>query len=492
MNSIVSFGVVMSYPSRGLPGGHGMLGWFNKATTGDATFGRLRLIASARLLIPPFPTRAYTMMHGSLFRRIAAPFGLPLLLTACFSVPAAAQEWSRFRGPNGSGQSEAKIPAQWTERDVNWKVTLPGSGHSSPVLWGEKIFLTSADPAAGQRYVLCLSTADGHEIWRKPYPFDKHHVHEQNSYATSTPAADADRVYVVWANPTQCTLYALSHDGRELWHADLGSFTSQHGFAASPIIYKDLVVIGDEQDGPNPESGGNPATAKLDGKSALWAFDRETGEQRWKVPRKSTIVAYATPCVYEPEGGKPQLIFDSRSHGMSGIDPANGKVLWEMPLFDQRPVGSPILMGRLVLGTCGVGSGNNSLVAVDPDGSGHKPQVAYKIDRSAAPYVPTPVAKGDLVFLWTDRGIITCIDGAKGKVVWTQHQGGTFSSSPVRAGDKIFCTSVEGEMLVIAASDKFELLATNSLNETCRSTPAIAGGRMYVRTASHLMSVGGK
>jgi outer membrane protein assembly factor BamB len=430
------------------------------------------------------------MTHLSLPRRV--PHGLLWCWIALAAAPALAQEWTRFRGPNGSGQSEAKIPAQWSDADFNWKVTLPGSGHSSPVLWGDKIFITSADMSAGERYVLCLSAADGHEIWRKSYPFDKHHVHDQNSYATSTPAVDADRVYVVWANPKQCTLYALSHDGKDLWHNDLGSFTSQHGFASSPIVYKDLVILGDEQDGPNPESGGNPATASLDGKSCLWAIDRETGETRWKTPRKSTIVAYATPCLYESESGKTQLIFDSRSHGMSGIDPDTGKVLWELPLFEQRPVGSPFVLGRLVLGTCGVGNGNNSLVAVDPEGSGKKPRVAYKIDRSSAPYVPTPVAAGNLVFLWTDRGVITCIDGLKGDVKWREHPAGEFSSSPVRAGDKIFCIAINGDVSVIAASDKYQLLAKNSLHEMCRSTPAIAGGRMYVRTASHLMSIGGK
>ena len=431
------------------------------------------------------------MTQDSLFRRALQWPVLGCILLA--AVPALGQEWTRFRGPNGSGQSEAKIPAQWSEADYNWKVTLPGNGNSSPVLWGDKIFVTSADMGAGERYVLCLNAADGHEIWRKSYPFDKHHLHEQNTFATSTPAVDADRVYIVWANPKQCTLYALSHAGDELWHKDLGSFTSQHGFASSPIVYKNLVILGDEQDGPDTNGNGNPATAIFDGKSFLWAIDRETGEVRWKTPRKSTIVAYATPCVHELEDGKTELIFDSRSHGMGGVDPDTGKVLWELPLFDQRPVGSPFLLGRLVIGTCGVGGGNNSLVAVESDGSGQKPRVAYKIDRSSAPYVPTPVAAGNLVFLWTDRGVITCIDGTKGEVKWREHVAGAdFYSSPVRAGDKIFCCSLAGEMMVIAASDKFQLLATNSLNETCRATPAIAGGRMYVRTASHLMSVGGK
>ncbi len=268
-------------------------------------------------------------------------------------------------------------------------------------------------------------------------------------------------------------------------------------------MYQDLVIIGNEQDGPNPEGGGGPRRGgggsnpksgggDADGKSFLVALDRATGKEHWRRPRASTIVTYATPCVYESAGRPAELIFDSRSHGISGVDPANGNVNWELPLFDRRAVGSPIVVGDLVLGACGVGSGNNTLFAVRPGDSHRKPEVVYKIDKTSASYVPTPVANGKLVFIWNDRGIVTCIDGTDGQVKWRERVGGNFSSSPVRAGDRIFNVSVDGEVVVLAAADKYELLARNPLNETCRSTPAIAGGRMFVRTESHLVSVGGK
>jgi outer membrane protein assembly factor BamB len=430
-------------------------------------------------------------MPTSSFPRGAAS-ALVFVCLALAAASASAQEWTRFRGPNGSGQSEASIPAQWSDGDINWKAQLPGGGNSSPVLWGDKIFLTSADTKAGERFVLCLSARDGHLLWKKSYPYSKYHIHLQNSFATSTPAVDADRVYIVWSTPERSTLYALSHSGDEVWHRELGSFTSQHGFASSPIVYQDLVIIGDEQDGPNPEAGGNPDAASLDGRSFLWALDRGTGEVRWKTPRKSTIVSYATPCVYQPDGGKPELIYNSRSHGMSAIDPATGKVNWELPLFDRRTVGSPILAGGLLIGACGVGSGNNTVYAVRPDGGSLNPQMVYKIDKSSASYVPTPVAAGDLVFIWNDRGIVTCIDGPTGKIHWRQRIGGDFFGSPVRAGDKVFCTSLDGDVVVLAAADKYQLLAKNPLGETSRATPAIAGGRMYVRTESHLVSIGAK
>jgi outer membrane protein assembly factor BamB len=425
------------------------------------------------------------------FRHFAVRF-LGLAILACAATSATAQEWTRFRGPNGSGQSEASIPAQWSDADINWKVELPGSGHSSPVLWGDKIFVTSADPATSKRYLLCLSAADGHELWRKSFPYSSYHINDLNSFATSTPAVDADHVYAAWGSPEQSALYAFSHAGKEIWHCDLGPFISQHGFAASPIVYNDLVIVGDEQDGPDPEKGGNPDLG-YDGKSFIWAVDRATGNVRWKTPRKSTIVAYSVPCVYQSKDGKPELIFDGRSHGMSAIDPATGHIDWELPIFSRRAVGSPIIVGGLLIGSCGVGSGDNTLYAVRPDGESHNPQVVYKIEKSQAPYVPTPVAAGNLVFLFADRGVVSCIDGATGKTKWRHdHVATSFSGSPVRAADKIFCASADGDMIVIAASNEYQLLAKNPLQELSRSTPAIAGGRMYVRTVSHLMSIGGK
>ncbi len=422
--------------------------------------------------------------------------GLSAALLALFIVGnvGLAQEWTRFRGPNGSGESKADIPAKWTAANINWKVALPGKGHCSPILWGNKIFLTSVDAAANQRIVFCLDAADGKVIWRKDFNFANYHIHDQNSFATSTPAVDSHNVYVAWASPEGGQLTAITHTGDEIWHVDLGPFVSQHGFASSPIVYRDLVILNVEQDGPNPEGGGrSPADpSAVDGKSTIWAVDSGDGKVRWKSQRKTTIVTYATPCVHKLAGGKEELIFDSRSHGIAALNPADGKENWALPLFDRRAVGSPIVVGDLILGACGVGSGNNTLFAVHPGGKSQQAEVAYKIDKVSAPYVPTPVAKGDLVFLWNDRGIVTCIDGIDGKTKWRERVGGNFSGSPVRAGERLFAVSVEGEVIVLAASDKYELLGNYSLNETCRSTPAIAGGRMYVRTESHLVSVGGK
>jgi outer membrane protein assembly factor BamB len=226
----------------------------------------------------------------------------------------------------------------------------------------------------------------------------------------------------------------------------------------------------------------------------LIAVDAATGKTRWKTPRKTTQTGYGTPCVYQPGTGKPQLIFNSQSDGISAIDPGDGKVIWELAdLFDKRTVSSPVIAGGLLLGSCGSGGGGNYLVAVRPGVPAEKkaPTVVFTI-RKSAPYVPTSVAYGNLLFLWGDGGIVSCLQAASGEVKWQERVGGDFFSSPVCVDGRLFCVSVRGEVAVVEATDKFQVLAKNPLGELTRSTPAVAGGRMYIHTSQHLFSIGGR
>jgi outer membrane protein assembly factor BamB len=400
---------------------------------------------------------------------------LAVALLALLSSRAPAQEWARFRGLNGAGQSDATtIPASWSDSDYNWHVKLPGIGHSSPVLWGKKIFLTSADPDGNQRWLLCLSTETGKTLWIKPFDSSRHQIHLQNSFASSTPTVDEERVYILWGSPESYSVIALNHEGHEKWKKDLGPFQAEHGFGTSPIVFEDLVVVNNDQDGT----------------SSLVALDSKTGDIRWKIPRSTARVAYSTPCVFQPKGRPPELIFASQAHGVSGVDPKSGSTKWEIPVFEKRTVGSPIVCGDLILASCGEGAGNNTMVAVRPGSKDQKPEVAYQIDKSSAPYVPTMVAHGPLVFLWGDKGFVTCIDSKSGKVHWRERVGGNYSGSPIRVGDRLYCISMDGDVVVIAASDKYELISQQSLGESSRSTPAVADGRMYLRTQSQLFSLG--
>jgi outer membrane protein assembly factor BamB len=405
-----------------------------------------------------------------------------LLLTLAvlgLALPGLAQEWTRFRGPNGTGISTATtIPTEWGEKDFNWKVALPGEGHSSPVLWGDKVFLMSGDRASNQVYVLGIAARDGAILWQRSFPISRYHKNDYNSYASGSPATDSQRVYVCWPTPEHYTLMALDHAGRTVWEKDLGPYAAQHGGGASPIVYEDKVVLANEQDG----------------ESFLIAVDAATGATRWKTPRKTTEACYSTPCVYQPDGGQTTLIFNSQSDGISAIAPDTGKVLWELgTLFDKRTISSPILAAGLLIGSCGSGGGGNYLVAVrpgDPAG-GRKPELAYTIRRSA-PYVPTSVCVGDLLFLWGDGGIVSCLKASTGEVEWQERVGGNYFSSPVWVDGRLFCVSTRGEAVVLEASDHFKVLARNALGEQTHSTPAVAGGRMYIHTSKHLISIGGR
>jgi hypothetical protein len=222
----------------------------------------------------------------------------------------------------------------------------------------------------------------------------------------------------------------------------------------------------------------------------MMAFDRTTGTDVWKSKLSSSVTSYSVPAVLESKAGKPQLVCTNSGDGVFGLDPLTGKVLWSNSVFDKRTVSSPLVKGDLIFGSTGSGAGGNYLVAMRCDGKS-QPKLEYKISGSPAPYVPTSVARGDLLFLVSDGGIASCVDIKTGNVHWQKRIGGNYSSSLVRVYDKVYCASSDGEMIVLAASKEFEELGRTSLGDGIRSTPAIANGKMYLRTFSHLMSIGG-
>ena len=413
---------------------------------------------------------------------------LGLLASAAF---AAEGDWPRFRGPNGTGISPAAtVPVKWTESDYNWKVTLPGPGHSSPALWGEKIFLTCADPRTAKRMILCLSAADGRTLWQRDYPSKLYDQHQDNCYATSTPAADADRVYVAWTVPEEVILLALDHRGAEKWRRGLGPIVAKHGSGTSPIVHEDLVILANDQEDLARMVGAGRAA----GKSFIVAVDRTSGQTRWQLDRRTALAPYSTPCVYQAEGGPPELIFTSTAHGITAVDPRTGKVNWQMEkVFLDRCVGSPVFAPGLVIASYGYGARGSLLVAVRP-GSREKnvePQLAWDMKKSV-PLVPTPIVKDGRLFCWADDGTITCMNVSTGEQLWRERVGGQFYGSPVWVAGRLYAIARNGDVVVIAAADTFEPLARMPLGEPSFSTPAVSGGVMYLRTATHLVSVGGK
>lgn len=391
----------------------------------------------------------------------------------------AAQEWGRFRGPNGEGHaSAANLPVQWTEADYRWTADLSGVGYSSPVVCRGKLFVTSAIEDDATQMICCLSATDGAKLWEKSFESKPHKHHPFNCHAASTPALDEEAVYALWANPDQLAVVKLDQATGDLqWQRDLGPYAAEHAFGASPMVYKDMLIIPNDQDGD----------------SSIVALSRETGDTVWQAKRRSKKTAYATPCIFTPKSGPPQLIITSWAHGFSGLDPETGNSLWEVPLFKNRVVGSPLVTSGLVFGSAGTGGIGRQMYAVRPGdpSRGLEAEVVYEL-KGSLPYVVTPIACGGLLFSWFDKGVVTCLETATGEVLWRERIGGEYFGSPVCVNGRLYCISREGEVVVLAASREFKELGRVALGEASHSTPAVADGVMYLRTKSHVMALGGK
>ncbi len=397
----------------------------------------------------------------------------------------AGADWTRFRGANGSGvEASANTPAVFTEKDFKWKIDLPGIGHSSPVVVGKKIFVTCAEPKEATRYLICADLESGKTLWKKEYASRWFKQHDFNSFASASPVADGERVYYTFIAPESYMVYCVDQNGKDLWTYDMGRWQSQHGCGCSPILFEDTLIVPNDQDGPT---------------ASLVALDKMTGSERWRVKRKSGNTAASTPCAYKPkDGGPAQLIQTSSASGITSIDLHTGKENWAIPdAMRFRSVGSPVATDSLVVGTCGEGAKNRACVVVQPAAApGAAPKVLYKMPTGADyPYVPSPVIKGEHMFLWSDIGTVTCVKVASGQQVWQKsvRADGSkeeFFSSPIIAGDKLYNISKDGEVICLAAGDTFKLLGRSPLGDKCYATPAVAGDRLVIRTASHMMVVG--
>ena len=407
---------------------------------------------------------------------------LALLASATLSTNAAAQEWTRFRGPNGTGISAAKnIPVAWSEKDYLWRVGIPGESHAQPVIWGDRLFLMTSTESGRERAIACLRKTDGRELWKKSYPLPTHRPVNQNaSYANTSPVVDGERVIACFVSSEHFWVRAYDHAGNPLWSRDLGAFESQHGYGSSPMIYENTVIVPNDQDGV----------------SFIIALDVKTGAPVWKTPRRSASVgtAYCTPVVHPRPGAEPELLFTSQSYGVSSLDPKTGALNWESPVFDKRVIASAVVAGDLVIGSCGQGGGaGNFLTAIKLGGKGDvsKTHVAYKLTKST-PYVPTPLYLDGRLYLISDAGIGSAIEAATGREIWSERLRAEFFGSPVLIDGKIYCATTKGEMIVLATGDQFKELARNPIGEGTHSTPCVDGERLYIKTFTHLVCIGRK
>jgi len=428
--------------------------------------------------------------------------GALVLTSSAGAVTESA--WPQWRGPSGQGVSNEKnLPAEWTAtKNIKWKTAIPGRGHSSPIVWGNRIFLTTAiegDLVPGAKAVkhmdgdkeflhpdsvgadhkhlfkmICIDRDSGKIAWEQTAfegtPYDNRH--RKSSFASSTPTTDGKYVYAFFGTEG---LYAYDMSGKLMWKADLGKLgTVGMGTGTSPILYDNLLILQcDEENGAA---------------SFIVGLDKQTGKEVWRTARK-VQVSWSTPLLVRTD--KRAELVTSGSEFVIAYDPASGKELWRHKGVESNAIPSPVASSDLVFISAGFPAKVAMAIKLGSTGD-LADAVVWKYNKGTA-YVPSPILYGDYLYLTSDRGVLTCLDAKTGEV---KYEGGrvpvpaSFTASPVAVDGKILMTSEDGDTFVVKAGPKHEVVATNSVGEPVYASPAIADGHIFIRGERNLYCIG--
>ena len=264
--------------------------------------------------------------------------------------------------------------------------------------------------------------------------------------------------------------------GREVWKFDLGPFVTEDGPGTSPFVFEDMVILHFDQDKPG---------------SFLLALDAKTGRERWRWAHEGKKNTPGTPCILTPKAGSPQVVLDTYTLGMCGLDARTGRLVWQLPgLMKKRCVASTLVTDAgLIVAQCGEGPAETFVEVVRPSADGKSAEKLYEVLHTGG-HVPTPIAVHGLLFLWKENGFVTCLRAETNEQLWSERVQGSCYSSPVCVNNRLYNITSKGDLVVIDAAETFRLVARIPLGEGSSATPAIAGGRMYLRTFTHLISVG--
>lgn len=395
-----------------------------------------------------------------------------VLATVGSAAPAAAN-WPGWRG-DGSGVShEPNPPLYWSaDAGIAWATELPGEGNSSPVVWGDRVFLTASTDAGKQRLVLCLDRNDGHLLWRTELPAERApKTYVKNGYASPTPVTDGERVYAFFDSPG---MVALGMQGERLWTRDLGPFKNSYNLASSPVLCGDLVIQCCDQD---------------EG-SFIAALDRKTGEERWRTLRPGMSSQFATPLVITVDG-KTQVVVNGQT--VIAYDPADGKAIWSCRGMRPNVTPSAVAAEDLVY----VVSGRNGpAMAIDPRGTGDVTETHVRMQRSSGgPYVPSPLALPAGLLLPGDNGKVRLL-GGDGQALCELRIPGHYTASPVVGDNLVYWPNEKGDVAVLRVTGesdapRLELAAVNGAGGACMASPALTGGKLFLRTDKALLCISG-
>lgn len=402
------------------------------------------------------------------------------LALALLFVPASlfAADWPVWRGPRGDGTAEGTdFPTKWSATEnVKWKTTIPGWGHSSPVVSKGKVFVTGCVEEDKSRVLYCLDRKDSTVLWKETVvtaPLEK--KHKLNSFASSTPAADGEHVYLTFFDQPKLRVFCYDYQGKKVWEKAPGEFHSVHGFSSPPVLYKNLVIVNGDQDAPKGE------------KAYLVAFDKKTGDEKWRIDRPNKLRSYCPP-VFIEVAGKPQMVLTG-SKCVTSYDPETGEQLWIVNGPTEQFVSSVVFHQGMVFLTAGFP--DRWVMAIDPTGTGNvtKSKVLWS-QKNDGGYVPSPVAHDGHFFLVTDEGLASCWDAKTGKRDWRERLGSHHTGSGVVAGNHVYFTDDNGVTFVLKASSEFDLVAKNPLGEKCFTSPAFSDGQIFIRGEKHLFCLG--
>lgn len=401
---------------------------------------------------------------------------------------ACAENWPQFRGPNGQGQSgESGLPLNWSDTEnVAWKTELPGQSWSSPIVWDNHIFVTTATDEGTSCRVVALDRTSGRILWNNEvFRQQPGHKQERNTYASPTPATDGRLVYACFGDGS---FAALDYAGNVVWINRDYPFYSQHGLATSLLLHRDLVIMARDgsSDGQDKDLGWQ---RPWDGAFIL-ALDARTGKERWKARRGLSRISHGMPAVWEHDGTE-ELVSEA-GDVVQGFDLDTGERLWSSQVIGEGKVPSTVVGEGLVF-TAGGWGGRETIKAfrLGERGELGTSNLVWE-QRKGVPKIPSLLHVAPHLYGITDGGIATCLTAATGEIVWQERVGGNFSASPIAAEERIYIVSDSGDTTVVAAGPEFKVLAKNSLGEKVQASPAISQGQLFIRTEKNLFCLGAK
>ena len=384
----------------------------------------------------------------------------------------AAKYWSRWRGPSGQGlvTGSGYVDSWSATENVRWKTPVPGDGNSSPIVWGDRVFLTTAYDRGSKLSILAFRRSDGARVWETFVPAHAGYAHHKNGHASPTAATDGRRIYASFGS----ALAAVDMNGALVWNQDLGPISNYHGPAGSPLLYRDRLILYQDQSRD----------------AFIAAFDTATGRRLWRTTRDASV-GWGTPIAVRV-GDRDEIIVNGQGR-VQAYDPATGRELWSCRGTTMEVIPTPVVGYGMVY--CASGRAGPTL-AIRPGGSGDvtRTHLVWTTPRGS-PFVPSPILVGEHLYTVNDMAsIVTSVEATSGKLVWQGRLGVAtregFSASPVAVDGKIFFTNDEGDTFVLRAGSAFEILRVNRIGERTLASPALVDGRWYIRTDGHLFAIG--